>query len=73
MEESGVLSHLREKWFDNREYSADHLCQRTEESKGGGSIEHQPVVWQSVTDLFWLLMAGVIVCVLLALFEKCVS
>ena len=68
LEEFGTLSHLRKKWIFNREYSVDHICKRTDIDSQ--SAVHDKVVWENVTGIFWLLLAGIVACVVVVVIER---
>ena len=70
-EESGVMSRLRNKWMHTTKLSYEHTCQRLLGPTDGA--HHHQVEWDNVQAIFWLLLAGVVGCILTFCVEFCVS
>ena len=69
MEETGLLTKLRNKWLHTRELTKEHICQNAktgnEDMSGYDTVE-----WGNVIDLFWLLLFGITCCAIVAALEK---
>ena len=69
MEETGVLTKLRNKWLHARELTKEHICQNAKTGNQDTS-GYDNVEWGNVIDLFWLLLFGIAGCAIVAALEK---